>query len=84
MRLDSTSMAFDPEPYVEVLAKRLRKARAILRDPPERPMSGGRIRWALAVVTEANSYLHHRSIPVHVIPPKPCRRQYIPDHRCLR
>ena len=79
MPLDSTSMSYDAEPYVVVLARRLRRARLILslsepkpdanpsRHPQKNPHS-----WARRVIAEAHNYLHHRTIPVPDIPNRTC------------
>ena len=60
LRLDSTSIGIDVDPYVVVLARRVRRARAILGRAPAGYQSSHR--WAKRVLIEARSYLHHRTI----------------------
>ena len=60
LRLDSTSIGIDVDPYVVVLARRVRRARAILGRAPAGYQSSHR--WAERVLIEARSYLHHRTI----------------------
>lgn len=84
MRLDSTSMGIDFEPYVEVLARSVKRARFILSRPRRYPPTSNLHKWALAVVIESRCYLHHRFIDLPYQPAKPARDQYIPDHRHAR
>lgn len=60
LRLDSTSTGIDVEPYAIDLARRVRRARAILSRAPSGYQSAHR--WAERVLVEARSYLHHRTI----------------------